>query len=250
MEDDFSDPLSYEERFVVFFDVLGWKSHIKNAGDDPDKIGKLASLPRMMKHMEGINSGGLDNPDKSQLTSFSDCCVLSRIYDETHLPNLIYGLCRVFIGVALQGFLLRAGVTIGKLYHDKNLVFGPALNRAYFLESNTRYPRIRLDTEIESIKALNLIPNMISTDEKYGTFIDPYQFDFIKSEYCPNPIPKQEFMGIETDTDIELFTHLLQSLELILTKTRNDKCSTEEIIDQVNWPYLRVRQQLKRILNP
>lgn len=248
MEEDFSDPLSYEERFVVFFDVLGWKSHIKNAGYDPDKIGKLASFPRMLKHMEGINYDGLDNPLKSQMTSFSDCCVLSRIYDETHLPNLMYGLCRVFIGAALQGFLLRAGVTIGKLYHDKDLVFGPALNRAHYLESKARYPRIRLDTEIELIKDLNLVPNMISSDE-YGTFIDPYQFDFIKSKHCPNPIPKQEFMGIETDTDFTLFTLLLQNLELILTKTQNDKCSSEKIIDQANWPYLRVKEQHTKMFN-
>lgn len=42
---DLIAPITYEERIVVSFDVLDWKSHIFNAGNDSVKIGQLALIP-------------------------------------------------------------------------------------------------------------------------------------------------------------------------------------------------------------
>ena len=40
---DFYRNPSYERRVVIFYDVLGWRSHIAAAGNNVEKIGKLAT---------------------------------------------------------------------------------------------------------------------------------------------------------------------------------------------------------------
>ena len=236
-------PISYEERIVVFFDVLGWKSHVCNAGDDPQKIGHLALIPKLLKSEPILEAAEVNSSFGTRITSFSDCCVLSIPYREELLPNIIYGLSNTFIGCALMGFLLRAGVTVGKLHHENDIVFGPAMNRAYELESKGIYPRIIIDSNIPSLINLNIHPDMLSTDE-VGTFVNPYEWSFIKSVDCQNPFPPERFMGMETNTAKTLFTCLHDSLLKILDSAKEDKHRK-----RANWPYSKVRQQFKHILS-
>lgn len=241
----FESPISYKERIVVFFDVMGWEAHIKNASNNNDRITKLGNLLKLIKHLENIHAAAGELG--SEITSFSDCCVISIPYQEELLPHILYNLCNTFVGATLMGFLLRAGVTIGKIYHENNLVFGPAMNRAHKLESSGRYPRIMLDPDIELLNCID-IPSMTSKD-KHGTFVDPYQMSFIRSEYFNNPLQEDVLLGITTDKSVSIFTMLLLSLEEILQKTIDDEDSLEKHIEQANWAYARVRRQHKQILN-
>lgn len=236
-------PISYEERIVVFFDVLGWKSHVCNAGDDPQKIGHLALIPKILKSEQILKAAESSNSAGVRITSFSDCCVLSIPYCEESLPNVIYGLSNTFIGCALMGFLLRAGVTIGKLHHENNIVFGPAMNRAYELESKGIYPRIIIDPSIPSLTNIKLHTNMLSKDEA-GSFVNPYEWSFIKSANCQNPLPAERFLGIETNKAKTLFTCLHEALLKTLNAATEDKHR-----ERASWPYRKVREQFKNILS-
>jgi hypothetical protein len=55
----------------------------------------------------------------------------------------------------MDGIFLRGGVTIGDIYADSRALFGPALVRAYELESTTaKWPIVALDPElVHSINA-------------------------------------------------------------------------------------------------
>jgi len=66
-------------------------------------------------------------------------------------------LCFIFINMAYfltnslidYGFIIRGAITIGDLYHDERIVFGPALNQAYEIESTiANYPRVIVDKRI------------------------------------------------------------------------------------------------------
>jgi len=234
-------PITYEERIVVFFDVLGWKSHVLSAGDDPQKIGHLAIIPKILKIEQVLKASEPNSLSGARITSFSDCCVLSIPYHEESLPNVIYGLSNTFIGCALMGFLLRVGVTAGKLHHENNVVFGPAMNRAYELESNGKYPRIVIDANISSLMNLKIHPNMLAID-KIGSFVNPYEWSFINSANCQNPIPAEKYMGVETNPAKTLFTCLHEALLKILNTAKEDKHR-----ERANWPYSKVREQLKEI---
>lgn len=237
---DLIAPINYEERIVVFFDVLGWKSHISNAGNDPVKIGQLALIPKLLKSSPLLQTTG---SGEAKITSFSDCCVISIPYKEEFLPQIIYGLSNIFIGSAICGFLLRAGVTIGQLHHQEDIVFGPALNKAYQLESKGVYPRIILDDAIPELNHLDIIPDMLDNDS-LGLFVDPYKLSFAKSTHLINSsFPKEDFLGVATDNGVTIYTLLLLRLEEILAKTEKKEHRT-----RANWVYARVRQQLKTVL--
>lgn len=47
------------------------------------------------------------------------------------------------------GILFRGGITYGKVVHTDKMLFGPAMNKAYSLESKTAvYPRIIIDNDV------------------------------------------------------------------------------------------------------
>lgn len=237
---ELNNPIIYEERLVVFFDVMGWRSKIVAAGDDPIKIGKLAVIPKLLKQSVLINGGN----GPGALTSFSDCCVISIPFSPELVPHFLYQLSTIFVGAALEGFLLRAGVTVGKLNHVDDVVFGPALNRAYELECGGTYPRIMLDREIPTLNTPDIIADMVSQDDK-GVFVNPFRLSFLKSEHCnKNEIPDERFWGIEVDKSKFLLAVLLGQLEKLLDETTHEKHR-----DQVNWLYLRIRNEFKNIFN-
>lgn len=237
---DLTTPITYEHRIVVFFDILGWKSHITNAGNDPIKIGQLALIPRLLKSSPIFQAAG---SGEARITSFSDCCVISLPYKAENIPQIIYGLSNVFLGSAICGFLLRAGVTVGQLHHQEDIVFGPALNQAYQLESKGVYPRIILDNAIAELNHMDILPDMIGNDS-LGLFVDPYRLSFIKSKHLiQGSFPREDFMGVATDYGVTVYTLLLLRLEELLAKTEK-----EEHLTRINWVYARVRQQFKTIL--
>ncbi|WP_128706721.1 MULTISPECIES: hypothetical protein [Pseudomonas fluorescens group] len=239
---DLRSPIKYEKRTVVFFDVLGWKGLICEAGDDPEKIGKIALIPRLLNSIQVLEAAEKGSQLGSRITNFSDCCVVSIPFNEDNLPNFIYGLSNIFIGCALEGFLLRAGLTIGKIHHEEKVVFGPAMNRAHQLESTGVYPRIIIDPETPELENAKIPKSMISKDEK-GSFINPYDWSFVKSVHCLNPIPAGSFMGIKSDPALTLFTILQEAL----LKTLN-KATLKEHRERANWPYSMVRRQHKDLL--
>ena len=82
------------------------------------------------------------------------------------------------IASAINGFLLRGGITIGSIVHDEESAFGPGLNRAYQLESQiAKFPRFVLDpTCIESLGDLGELP----IEENGVHFLDPFRLEFIE----------------------------------------------------------------------
>jgi len=237
---DFNSPITYSERLVVFFDVMGWKTLVTDAGSDPVKVGNLSLIPRLLKSSTVLQAVGAG---EARITSFSDCCVISLPFKQEELSQVIYGLSNVFVGAALSGFLLRAGVTVGNIHHENDIVFGPALNVAHSLESNGVYPRVILDKSILGLKDVELVEGMLGVDD-LGVYVDPYTLEFIKSDYLrKESIPDGTFMGIPTNKAVEIYTNLLLRLEDLLKKADGEKPQK-----QVNWLYARVRQQHKKIL--
>lgn len=168
--------LSYESRLVAFFDILGWKSEIIAAGDNPRHIARLASAVRMFNaNATTIGDAG------ARLTTFSDNVVFSKPFAQSDVEWLLQSLATTQLGLAVQGFWMRGSVTVGPLHHDEHIVFGPALNRAYELESKVaRFPRIVLDQSTFTVPAGT---DFISIGEE--SFLDPFNprfWDRIQAE--------------------------------------------------------------------
>ena|GEM_PF-1401841 len=167
----------YEDRFVVFLDILGFSSLIDESKDSPDLAQDIldvlvsmqpAEIVRFTKADVNYNRVPTDKMAKvddivarstdailSQtnisVSYFSDCLVLSAIKDDTFSRQMIIEALHKFSMVlwVSKKMLIRGGVCEGKLHHSKSgPVFGPALNRAYEIESKEAvYPRIFIDPE-------------------------------------------------------------------------------------------------------
>jgi hypothetical protein len=163
-------PVSYKRKFVAFYDVLGWRQKIAEAGDDPDKI---LALKAAVTGWSLLSSSEIQNRGfKTQITTFSDNVVISEPVEGPNFHLLLFRLGYMQVIASWSGILIRGAITIGDLVHDDHVVFGPALNRAYELESQRAiYPRIILDPEIGD--AFGTLPPFMATEDGL-TFIDPF----------------------------------------------------------------------------
>jgi hypothetical protein len=86
--------------------------------------------------------------------------------------------------LAVSGFWIRGAVTVGLIHHDEHIVFGPALNRAYELESKVAiYPRILIDAP-----ALAVPPGLDFIDAGDPPFLDPFKPRFWDRIQAQSPI--------------------------------------------------------------
>jgi hypothetical protein len=132
-------------------------------------------MPRLFA---SIITSAEERVEGAQLTSFSDNVVASVPFDEQYLVWTLRSLGNIQLGAALAGFWIRGAVTIGELHHDTHIVFGPALNRAYFLESHdAKYPRIIFDPDAQELLAVRA--DFISEDDHFR-FIDPFSVSFMR----------------------------------------------------------------------
>ena len=142
---DFEREVGYERRIVIFYDLLGWRSKINDAGTSPAEIGNLRRAVLMHSRMMRARDRG-----PIQTSTFSDNVVISAM--GALAPDMVGAAAAIQVSSLQQGFLLRGGIAVGDIYHDNEVVFGPALNRAYELESQIAdYPRVVLDPEVAAV---------------------------------------------------------------------------------------------------
>lgn len=189
--------MEYEERLCVFIDILGWKeaTNTLSAGDLFKIFQPFVEVSKEHQFHKGFIEDAKNNQkeimgnwiktlikgrkalipthyNQVQLTIFSDTLVLSkpaswtgRIYN--NLPFIIRGFLE-------QGFIIRGGISLGRLYHKDNIIFGPALIEAYEIEhAQAIFPRIIISNEvIEKTGTDSYLP--IMKDQLGNWVIDPF----------------------------------------------------------------------------
>jgi hypothetical protein len=142
----------YTKSIVSYFDILGFKRIVAEAKEPSEIERKLKALSRFSSPSEGIiETFG------NTFTNFSDL-VLRTVPvlpnpqlrgDEGVLYWELMDLVHAQAELIGEGVLLRGGVTFGDIFVDGETAFGPALIRAYELESEVAgAPRVIVDPEI------------------------------------------------------------------------------------------------------
>jgi hypothetical protein len=140
------EPAIYKRKVVAFYDIMGWGTKITDAGDNIERVTQLKNIVRMFSALRGERGSGTEFAER--MTSFSDNVVVSTTTSPNAIITWVIRLGMTQLLGAQIGFLIRGGVTIGKIVHDDYVVFGPALNRAYYLECEVAdKPRIVLDSD-------------------------------------------------------------------------------------------------------
>ncbi|MED3198991.1 hypothetical protein ACWKTL_14875 [Bacillus toyonensis] len=141
----------YENRIIVFIDILGFKEHINKTQGNPEYFSKMRNTLNFISELKNPLWGGEENG--RQVTVFSDSIVISYPIE---LEGSVYSLLLDVINIQLEmtnvGILMRGGLTFGDVCHKDNIVFGPAMIDAYELESKAaNYPRVVINKDVFQI---------------------------------------------------------------------------------------------------
>ena len=134
----------------MFLDFLGFKELVDRTVRES---GFLRQLIRAMDEVGGIGSDDAELLSSQQITQFSDSIVVSyRVTERSAVFWLLNAIAFCVVRLVELGFLVRGGVTAGRVYHSARHVLGPAMNEAYRLESQVaKYPRVVIDPKLLSI---------------------------------------------------------------------------------------------------
>lgn len=164
---------TYQDRLCLFLDILGFSALVK--AQDCNVVHQvIKKIKRELKsnkdYMAKIGSSPI-------ATTFSDCIVLSvqvKNADVEEASNiLVTATVKMLQDTYLnQAIALRGGMAYGKLYHQTDGVFGPAMIKAYELESQfADWPRVIFDISVaEHFKDKSGLPSISYTNYGDGFF--------------------------------------------------------------------------------
>ena len=163
------------ERIVAFVDILGFKNMVDNSlksQQSAENLHKaLERIYELKKYNERLNDIESLREFGVEISTFSDSIIISYPIDfEGGLFFIIMELIHLQIDLVFYGILIRGGLSIGLLYHKENIVYGPAMNDAYYLESKCAiYPRI-------IIKEEDIIKGIQKTKSRQHTLREEYDY--------------------------------------------------------------------------
>lgn len=189
--------IKYEKRMVLYLDILGFKNAVNRSVNDSKLLLKIhKALKNIYSDRIKNYSGPLKGVDYgTQVSVFSDNIVLSEPYgSEGSWFSFLYAIYWLINEILWDGFLVRGAISIGELYHDEQIVFGPALNEAYENENNiANYPRVIFTKETlnEGLKTAmhkdmneerKVLSNILEVDEDGLIYINnitkKHEFDY------------------------------------------------------------------------
>ena len=149
-----------EQKFrkvvTIFIDILG--SQNRESFDAWYHVMSIFSA--MIEREKELDKTHSWTVYKRETHVFSDCAYIIYDYkddiedsrkDIYELMGIAcYNTEKVLYEFLKNGFIARGAITHGDLFYDneRNIWFGPAMNRAYFLESKkARFPRVIIDPE-------------------------------------------------------------------------------------------------------
>ena len=205
----------YEERIVAFFDILGFRNIIKGTENNQELGRRVLQVLNYVGKIKDENRNGL-HPECDvvgrQVTVFSDSIIISYpTYSPSSLFYIIYDAVNLQMNMFNNGFLIRGGISLGKMYHQRDVAFGPAFVSAYDLETNCAfYPRVVIAKETVDL-GLTKNPHNLPEDERRSVnqllrkdFDGFYYVDFLNQR-------------AETNDDQEYADLLTKVREMIIT---------------------------------
>lgn len=164
--------IKYEKRIVLYLDILGFKSAIDKSIED---YGILKSIHKVLNNIYSDRVKNYHGPLEGasygmHVSVFSDNIVMSIPYEtENFFYDFIRSTYWLVNEILWDGFLARGAITIGDLYHDDKIIFGPALNEAYQMESELSiYPRVIISKQIFMVGMENI--SKIKVEEVVKSF--------------------------------------------------------------------------------
>ena len=143
---------------VAYMDILGYRQMAKEASLDGTEAELLLQLHSALDYNQKFVKGDLVLPklglkDSHAVKAFTDNIVIGWPIHKDAVTELFSAFRDVSFfqfNMAMAGFFIRGGLSIGDLYMDDVTVFGGGFNEAYYAESSlARDPRVILAPSAE-----------------------------------------------------------------------------------------------------
>jgi hypothetical protein len=139
-----SEPTCY----CAFVDILAFSDVIARLENGTIQFQTLRNLLARV-HNPMMADQHLFHYTDFRAQSISDAVAISTECTRDALSQLLFSLQQLELDLLAEGFFVRGAIVKDSLYHDDNMVFGPALIRAYQIESQVaRFPRIMITREV------------------------------------------------------------------------------------------------------
>lgn len=182
---------TYTHCAVGFIDTLGAKAF----ATDETFLNALAYMVELQRKVTLAQPGAA-----VRTVYFSDnigASIPLAGLDPAETTRAVCRLLRLLAGIQLYflrdfGILCRGGVAVGDCFHDRNIIFGPALVDAYVLESAADTPRIAVSDEVAALAGENviaLLPAEPLKDSRTARAID-----FLRAE-CPSGPARSAYLA-------------------------------------------------------
>ncbi len=142
--------VKFEDRAVAFIDVLGFKDLVADAAEKEECLAQLSGLVDLLSSAVPTFDATVDKSVAPHLIPkhiyISDCIILSapltdadrKGYDGLSIVVMrIIQLSHYFLRA---GYLIRGGVSVGKVWHTASNIVGPAYQEAFMLEQTAKDP--------------------------------------------------------------------------------------------------------------
>lgn len=138
--------MKYHRGFVAFMDILGFKNYLCNEDNEIDKVYSIFDFAEKISYF--FNTSNINGV---KIEFFSDSFVLTTEEVSMDAFTVLLMACHM---INLQLFkktklCTRGAITIGDFFHEKGIVFGPGVVKAYTLESTeAKFVRMIIDEEV------------------------------------------------------------------------------------------------------
>lgn len=234
----------YQTRLVLFLDFLGFKEHVERSAREPAHLARLIAAMDIVGGIGASHKGVL----KSQkATQFSDSIVVSyKVSEPSAVFLLLNEIAFGVLDLAERGFLVRGGVTVGKLYHSKRHVVGPAMNEAYRLESKVaKYPRVLIDPKV--LEVARAARRSEHSPEDEAGYVSDFMTKDTDGHYFFDYVSWRSVVAI-TGGDNDLYADYLGCLSILIRDgLRHDDASVQEKFLWLRRRYKAAIEEIKAI---
>ena len=164
----------YKRCLLTYLDILGFKQIVETKTAD-----EIWSILDSFK--EAVQPGEYEKKSRTTyFINFSDTNIrainLNSKYNLQSPNGLLFWetlhVAHVQARLIDESILIRGSLTIDNLYFNKGMIFGPALNRGYYLETDIAvYPRVAIDPEVlrcyESTNLLKSYHHDLDADKEH-----------------------------------------------------------------------------------
>jgi hypothetical protein len=237
-----------EDQVTLFLDFLGFSDAASQHNSDT-----LKALLQLLHSLSGMRSdfsiniapnsdGSTSKSFTPAISTFSDHIVVSyplgrvSFLDRRHLAMLpilqrLEEMVAVIAGAAVRiGFLVRGGISLGKLYHAGGVVFGPAMVESFNLESRlANYPRIAVSPALLEY----LERNEITYDSMKPDYDGVICLDYFRLMIMRSPTSGENF-----DDQVKTW---LNQIHLIISRNIRELTESKQLSARAKWVWFSTR---------